>query len=426
MLWSFVIVLALIAVIVIARAKNGTVFALWTVATLVGATLLWLAVHVLFRPYQYYKVQRERIAASATGDIRIAVVWPEFNAPGFVNGIALAVDEINANGGVSVSLDRGGHSLRRRLRIKRFYEGERNQRDPVVARIARDPSLMAVMGHSSSDSAIPASIAYEYAGIPFVVPLATSPELTGYSFQYLLRTIPSDQKIARRLVDFAVTRGMKRMIIIHDRGSYGRGLAEVVEELAEQSDISIILKRSYEPMLCDFRPMLLELRDLTFDGIVMAGLMPEVVDLTRQIRQMNFTQPIFSGDGADDPEYVRRCSSAGQNVFVVSVYHPDLLTLSPATEQFKLAYVKRFGTVPDDFAFQGYEGVKILAQGYHRGNSAVPLVLMTTFKCVKDWDGLLGKYSFTSDGDIVGKGLCIKEVKQGRFELVSGVEGDVP
>ncbi len=98
----------------------------------------------------------------------VAVVWDTKTVEGlFIQGVNMAVDEANRNGGIL------GRKLRVLMSDVRTDEEELQQ----ARTIARQLDVVAVIGHGISDRAIPASIIYEKSGILFISPSATSPRL---------------------------------------------------------------------------------------------------------------------------------------------------------------------------------------------------------------------------------------------------------
>ena len=112
---------------------------------------------------------RAERAAQAEGDLVIGVAWPwEARTVGlYAEGLDMAVEEVNADGGV----------LGRPIRLVRGDDGESVDGGRLVAqRFADDPDVVAVIGHLNSHVTIPAADIYERGGLLMLTPASTAPE----------------------------------------------------------------------------------------------------------------------------------------------------------------------------------------------------------------------------------------------------------
>ena len=169
-------------------------------------------------------------AVPAAGIIRIGHVAPLSGGIGHLGldneyGARLAVEEINAAGGLSV----GGRNYRLQL------IGLDDAADPrtavrVAQDIAYDYKVTAVVGHLNSGTTIPAAKIYFDARVPHISPSATNPKLTQMGFDTSFRILANDEHQGAILGRYAVNAlKAKRIAIIDDRTAYGAGLADSFE-----------------------------------------------------------------------------------------------------------------------------------------------------------------------------------------------------
>src|SRR6185503_853607 len=115
--------------------------------------------------------------------VRIAAVAPTTGSQAevgqdLINGIKMAVEEKNANGGV----------LGKKIELVVFDDSaDPKEAVNVAHKIASDPSIVGVVGHMNSGTMKPASPVYNKAGIPVVMPVPTNPEITKQGFRELFR-----------------------------------------------------------------------------------------------------------------------------------------------------------------------------------------------------------------------------------------------
>lgn len=377
-----------------------------------GLWILLFAVVILYvvssTSYKDSVRKRAERAERAKGDIVIGVVWPTSVYDDlFDEGVTMAVDELNGGGGV----------LGRKIKTV-IYDDESSvgKGKKIAKKFADNPDVVAVVGHADSDVAIPASVTYEYNGIVFISPGATSPVLTHHDFQYIFRSIPSDVEAGNQLANLAYRKGFKKVAVLYVRNSYGKGLADNFFVKAVELGIDVPTTRSYYAWQKDFKPLIAEVKKTEFDAIFLAGAVPLAAKVMKQAREMGVTAPFFGGDGLDAPELWKVAGKTAEGTIVSTVFDPN----QPAaiTQQFNRKFYSRFKTYPDTWAAQGYDAVKLLAFAFERSRSTVPIVVSSTLRYIEKWQGVAGSYSFNINGDIIEKPIFFKVLRNGKFEYL--------
>jgi branched-chain amino acid transport system substrate-binding protein len=127
--------------------------------------------------------ERSRRAAAGKGDVVIGIVETSADPSLFTEGVKLAAEEINNEGGL----------FGRKLRLEiRDDERTIKQGQFVAKELAKNPEVIAVVGHRYPGIAIPASIIYEKYGILFISPGASNPDYIQYGGNLTFTNIPSD------------------------------------------------------------------------------------------------------------------------------------------------------------------------------------------------------------------------------------------
>lgn len=357
--------------------------------------------------------ERAEQARLAEGDIVIGAAWPwsSRNDGLYWEGMQMAVDEINADGGV----------LGRSLRIRKEDDRESvNEGRLSAQRFADDLEVVAVIGHLNSHVSIPAASIYENAGLLMLNPASTSPELTQKGFTRVFRSVNSDVRVSQEMVDFAETRGYKQVLICYVRNEYGMGLANAFDRQAGEAGIQVIDRQSYDPLAANrtysFQRILDAWKDLDFDAIFLAGMPPQAGYFVAQARASGIGVPIFGGDALDSMEFVESAGEAAEGVVVASIFHPD----NPRTEvqHFNDAFAERYGTRPDSWAARGYEAVRLLAHAMTQAGSTVPDEVAVALRRLDGWAGITGTFAFDDKGDVIGKAMVKAVVHDGGFAFL--------
>lgn len=349
--------------------------------------------------------RRAQYAARGKGDIVIAAVSSSGTTNHFKAGVDLAQAEINQAGGV----------LGRKIRILHADDyGNTDTGRRIAKKLVKNRQVTGVVGHAFSSVAIPVAITYNLNGLPFISTGATHPFLTGQNLQFVFRNIPSDIEIGRQAAAFIKQAGHQSAVILYERNSVSKRLAEIFAENAKKRDIAIAAMRSFFDWQTDFQPLLAEIKSSArFDCIFLAGLLPTGAYLINQARAMGISVPIVSGDGLDSPDLLSLSGKAAEDLSVATTVNPSVPLLD--TQKFIQNFIDHYGFEPDNAAAQGYDAIKVLAFAMHKAESTVPIVVASTMHFLKNYPGVTGSYDFTPSGDITGKPLYFKTVKNGIF-----------
>ena len=350
--------------------------------------------------------ERVRLA-NTTNEIYIAIV-DSSNVPSrFVDGVKMAIHELNEN-------------LVAGKTVKPIYyddQGSLEIAQKIAWEIADNPKIVAVVGHFSSKIAIAASITYEKNGIIFFTPKASTSDLIRDRNKYTFRNIPSDKVMAQEMASFAHRKNYKTISIIYERESFGKRLSEVFQKHGDEKGIKFISVKSYTPWKKDFRPIISDLlNEDPFDALLICGNLPSSGILVKQLRDMGINVPIIGSGSMDSMQLLNIAGKAADGVSVPTVFDPKIANNSTRyfVENFKYYY----GLEPDTLAAQGYDAIKLLGHAIEKGGTSNPIVISTNLRFLKKWQGVTGSYSLTQQGNIVDKAVYFKTVKKDKFVFI--------
>lgn len=354
-----------------------------------------------------YKERAEK-AAESEGDIIIGIVDSSVPPSFFIEGVKLAIDELNEEGGL----------LGRPVRPI-FHDDERSVAlgQKIASELSENTDVVAVVGHLYSDVAISASVAYEANGVLFISPGASEQDLIMEDSALTFRNIPSDEDIGREIADFTFRSGYMKVAIVYDSESPTKRIAETFNEYADNLGIKIVAEKSYSGWETDFKLLVADLiSEGEFDAVFLGGILPSAGNMIKQMRDMGITVPIIGTGHLDSPELWNIAGKAAQDTIVPTVFDPG--RPSSLTRNFVKKFKTAFGFEPDTYAAQGYDAIRLLAFAIEEGGLAVPIDISSTLRFLRDWEGITGKYSFQHDGNITGKSIFFKVLREGGFEFL--------
>lgn len=357
--------------------------------------------------------ERATRAAEGQGELVIAAVWPweAQNGLRYGEGLELAVEEINAAGGIAG----------RPLRIQREDDRESVNDGLLIAqRLAEDPSVVAVIGHLQSYVSVPAAAIYDLAGMVMLAPASTDPALTAKGYSRVFRGTFTDEDTGREMAEFAAERGYRTVAIYYHRNPYGRTLANAFEERAAEVGVSVAARASYDAAQDDegsgFAPTLEDWKAMELDAVFVAGQVPLAGRLIAEIRRHGIDVPVLGGDAMGAPSLITEGGGAVEGTVVVGGFHAD--EPRPAVQTFVRAFRARYGVEPDAGSALGYDAVRVLAHAMSRAPEPTPDGIGAELRRVRGWEGVTGTFTFDESGALVGPRLLKLVVRNGRFEYL--------
>ena len=361
---------------------------------------------------------RGQAQAEADGPVTIAAPWPWESRTTLLygQGIQMAVDEINAAGGV----------LGRPLTVLREDDHESVDRGRLVAqRLAGNDDVVAVIGHMQSYVSLPAAAIYDLSGLVHVAPTATDPRLTEQGYRRLFRMTFTDRETGAQMADFAAARGYDRVAIYYIRNAYGRGLANAFEERALERGVGIADRQSYDPNTVAGDRALTDIvaswRDLDLSAIFIAGEPRQAAAMIRSARESGIAVPVLGGDALGTSSFVGLGGRFAEGAVVAAAFHPG--DRREEVQRFSAAFRQRYGALPDASAALGYDAVRLLVHGITRAGGVDPDAVAEALRTTTGWRGVTGAFAFTDDGDLVERTIGKVVVRDGQFAWLGDAAG---
>lgn len=351
--------------------------------------------------YAYSLEHRAKLAEQNKKNIHVAAVWNTKKDRSFMDGVALAVDEVNRRGIELVSND---SSVTSRIVLHEFDDSTKQSALKSRLKIAANHKIVAVLGHSSSESAIVGSITYEYNGILFISAVGTDPELTEHGFNYTFSIIPSADSFAERIVEFLQKRQWHKILALHARDEYGLEMFERFASKVKQP-LQIVNAKSFSEVQQDYKATIYDLLTNEFDVVFLTATDKNAAIMIKQLREMGVTKPIIGSDGLDNFNIWNWSDKNANQTYVATIFADQ----DGFVEKFKKAY-GREALYP---AYQGYKAVQILADAIQNSGSSQPLRVASTLKYTDK--NKHGNYKFDSNGLVTDLTIYIKQMIDGKF-----------
>ena len=316
------------------------------------------------------------------------------------NGARLAVQEINALGGID------GREVTLVL-----CDGTS---DPATVRgCAEDlieENVSAMMGLSDTDMVLAALPVAAGAGVPFVTSGATSPGLAE-EYDGLFLACFGDDVQAAAGAEYAIEMNLSTCALLVDGDmEYARLLAGYFKErhqaLGGEIAVEVLVNGS------DPGSLILPIDEAGPDMIYLAAGPDLAAGIVEEVRKAGIEIPVFGGDSLDSPLLKRE--GTGRIVFSA---HALLDENSSMSGPFVRAYRAEFGHPPENaFAALGYDAVRLLADAIDRAGSDDPQAIIDALKNTTEFVGVTGNISYENGRRTPNKGVTMVSLKDGVIE----------
>ncbi len=344
---------------------------------------------------------------AATGPIRIGVAGPHsgdlatFGLP-TVNAARMVADRINEQGGINGR------------QIELIVEDELCQPEVAANTAAKliGDGVTAIIGHICSGATFAVLETYLDSNLVAISPSATNPALTqSGDFPNFFRTIASDDAQGRLQAEFVLnTLNARRIVVLHDRGDYGRGLAEFARTYVEEGGAQVVLFDGITPGAVDYSAIIARVEAATPDVVIFGGYHPEASRLVGQMRSRGLQVPFVSGDGVQDDAFIQTAGAAAEGVFATG---PMDTAGNPMAQDATSRHRARFGEDPGPFFMNGYAAAVALFAAIEAGGTTYEGIRTALRNNLVETP--LGAIRFDERGDAIGVGFAIFQVQNGRY-----------
>ncbi|MBN6187729.1 ABC transporter substrate-binding protein [Aneurinibacillus sp. BA2021] len=305
-------------------------------------------------------------------------------------GIDLAVEEINKNGGIN------GKKLEV---IKVDNKSEPAESTNAAIKLTSQEKVTAIIGPATSGAVLAeAQIATDNKTV-VITPSGTNSEITvtkdGKVQDYMFRTCFIDPFQGTVAANFAAKElKVKNAAIFMDSASdYSKGLAASFEKTFAENGGKVVAKEAYIAKDTDFRATLTRIKAANPDFIFIPGYYEEVGLIIKQAREMGIKAALMGGDGWDSPTLADLAGKdALNNAYTIAHYASD--DPDPKIQEFVKAFQTKYsGKSPNGFNALGYDSVYFLADGLKRAGDLDPVKVKDALAQTKDLPLVSGKFT---------------------------------
>lgn len=347
-----------------------------------------------------------------SGEISVGLVYPvtgrlaTFALP-IYRGFELALEEIN-------------NAQLGDVRIKFIVADDLSTPEGAVEayqKLIEQDSVPVIFGPTTSGQA---EAAFPIAQQNQVVAFSSSSNKTGLSAlgDYLFRAgLTTDKIIPPGIRASHAKLGYQRVAIIYDEAdSYSIDSYEKFRDTLTELGVTIVATETYassegieEP---DFSAQLNRIVALNPDAVFIAAQQPELTGVQVQGRQLGISPEVPYITSLISDVQLAGDAAEGAISFAGWIATAD----TPGNQAFVEKYRATYGSEPNPWTAQSYAAVYLVAEAISKAQSTAPTAIRDALADIRDFDTVLGKFSFDDVGDAVYNPVVLI-VENGEFKI---------
>ena len=324
------------------------------------------------------------------------------------HGYRLAMDEINAAGGV--------------LGAEIVLETYDDTGDPQVAasgtqKFVDDEDVMVLGGSClTSCTAVMLPITGD-AGLSQMVVSSSARSLTGLS-DCFFRMAVQDAAVGPQIANHFTKLGDKTTVALFPNSDFGIGLKDSFIEQFAANGGEVLDTIEYQSTDQDFSAILTTVKSLNPDCIAICGTTTDGALIVKQARQMGIEAHIMGQPGLYNQNVIDIAGEAAEGLFASGTFVAT--NPSELVQTFVGKYEAAYNETPDGYSALAYDQMYVIAEAAERAMLAndgeLTRETMAAELKATQYDGVTGTVNFDENGDWV-RDYLIVTVKDGKYDL---------
>ncbi|MEV6137722.1 branched-chain amino acid ABC transporter substrate-binding protein [Nocardia sp. NPDC051990] len=348
--------------------------------------------------------------SGTTGTINLGMLTPLTGSsaaigPNMQNGAQLAVDEINAQGGV------GG----RKLALTVSDEGcDPRTAAAGAAKLVSDHIDISVGGYCSS-ATLPTLSIFNKANIPMIIPAANSADLVAQKLPNVFMINGTGVQQAEAASKFIKSQGSTAVALLDDNTSYSTDIAKRAGQDLQSLGVNVVTHQSVTAGESNYSGAVNAVMSSHADFVYWTGYYQEGGLIIKQLKAAGYQGKIMVADGTVDEKLVQIAGQQNaQGVFATMTETPQTV---PDGQAWVKKYQDKFGSAPGPYSTQSYDAVRVAAEAVRLAGSTDGQAVTKALMQINGFKLFSGPLQFTPEHTLTEGGFDILVVRGDDFAL---------
>jgi branched-chain amino acid transport system substrate-binding protein len=319
------------------------------------------------------------------------------------NGFKLARDEANAKGAVKIEL------------IFEDSSGKQEQALAAAQKLINSEKVVAILGPTLSTEMKVVGPEANASGVPIMGTSTTAVGITQIGKYVFRNSLPEALAIPSSIKKAVAKYRIKQVAMLYGNDDvFTKSGFDTMKKVATDLGLKITTIEEFQKGQADYKAQLTKIKATKPDAIFCSALYDEGAVILSQARKMGIMVPFVGGNGFNSPKVIEIAKEAAEGLIVATPWFGD--KPDPMVKAFVQKYEKTYGKKPDQFAAQAYDALAIMAEALKKAGTADRDKLRDALAGIRNFNGVLGKFSFDSERDVVMEPTVLV-IKNGKFQL---------
>ncbi|MCA8910304.1 MAG: ABC transporter substrate-binding protein [Planctomycetes bacterium] len=320
------------------------------------------------------------------------------------NGVELAVEEINASGGIN------GKKIE--LRVE-DTASDPQQGGNAATKLATGDSVFVALGAVASGISLNAAPIFQEKGIPMISPSSTNPTVTQQGDKiFRICYLDDFQGGACAVFAHKDLKAKKAAILSNQDDAYSTGLAKFFKAKFTKLGGEIVAEESFKKGNSDFNTQISNIKGKGADIIFVPAYYNDVALIAKQFRAQDVKTPLLGGDGWESASLTKNAEGALEGCYFGNHYSQE--DKSDTVQKFVAAYKKKYGETPSSLAALGYDVVYVTKAAIEKAGAFDRAKVLDALRGLTDFQGVTGKFSIDGDRN-ARKSISMLKIQGDRF-----------
>ncbi len=325
-----------------------------------------------------------------------------------IEGFKIAVDEINAAGGINGN-----------IMIKLISKDTRSDaaQTSIAAQELLDEGINVLVTPSDADPSFAAAALATDAKVPAFSPAASSPTLPLMGGDFMFANFPGDNVQATVSAEWAYGQGFRNAYILYSPDTQYTTLPLYFSDVWKVLGGNVAGEGTYVIGQQDFSAVVTKIKSLNppVDVVMTAAYEPDFPAFIRQLRAAGVTAQVIGSDGIDSPTTFSLGAAAEGLVFSTAGHAVSGSPLEAFNMKFKETYGRDADTI---FAAIGYDLMKVIEAGVKAAGSTDSVAIRDAVANLENVQGVTSAITYKGTSGMPVRQVTLIRVKDGDRELV--------
>ena len=356
------------------------------------------------------------LAGTCQDTIKIGVILPLTGSQAafgeaLKNGYFIALDEINAKGGV----------LGKKVELDTYDDQSKPEHAVLgVSKLVDQDRVTILLGSFSSESTMAMIPAVTQRQVPLIIPIALADNLLDSNSSWIFRVGASSADYARATVAFLKDNGgPKTMAIVYENTNFGQSSMKAMTTAAPAAGMKLVAVEPYEAKSPDYRAVLQRVKRSNPEAIYFCSYLLDATTLMRQSQEIDLNPKYYTsaGTGFAIAEFPTS-KGAGKNAeytFAVMQWLPSARWAG--SREFDTEYSRRYSAHPTHHPMSAYASLQVAARAISDARSLDSAKIRDAVRNINLRMTTFGPIKFDASGQNQHP-LMITQVQGGQFRVV--------